>query len=167
MLINKHLMIRGKMAVTVEEKLNEIGIKLPVAAIPVANYVPYIIDNGSLYISGQLPMGADGIAYVGQLGASINVENGRKAAELCAINILAQAKAALGDLDKVAQVIKLVGFVNSTAEFGEHPAVINGASDLMVNVFEDKGKHSRSAVGVSSLPFQAAVEVEAILRVNV
>ncbi len=150
----------------IDKKLKEIGVSLPIPARAVANYVPYVIDGHNLYISGQLPMGTEGLAYTGKVGMAISVENGAKAAETCAINLLAQAKAALSDLDRIDRVLKLVGFVNCPDQFEQHPVVINGASDLMVKVFDDAGRHARSAVGVSSLPFNASVEVEAIFRIK-
>lgn len=153
------------MAGNIDARLKELGIELPQAAAPAANYVPTVQSGSMLYISGQLPMLDGQIRYKGKLGGDVSVEDGAACARLCAINILAQAKAALGDLDRVARIVKLVGFVNSTPDFGDQPKVVNGASDLMAEVFGDKGKHARSAVGVSSLPFGAAVEVEAILEI--
>ena len=150
---------------TIEARLSELDITLPKAAAPAANYVPTIITGSTLYISGQLPMGPSGIEFVGKLGDTLNAENGAEAARLCAINIIAQAKSALGDLEKVGRIVKLVGFVNSTAEFAEQPKVINGASDLMVAIFGDKGRHARSAVSAVSLPFGVAVEIEAIIEI--
>lgn len=149
----------------IEARLEALGIALPTPAAPAANYVPFVESRGMLYVSGQIPVGANGIEFVGTLGAAFAVEDGRAAAKLCAVNILAQAKAALGDLDRVARVVKLVGFVQSAAGFTDQPKVINGASDFMVEVFGDKGRHARSAVGVSGLPFGVAVEVEAIFEI--
>lgn len=153
------------MASLVESRLQELGIVLPTPAAPAANYVPFVESRGMLYISGQIPVGANGIEFKGRLGAEFSIDDGRAAARLCAINVLAQAKAALGDLDRVARLVKLVGFVNAAPGFGEEPKVINGASDLMVDVLGDKGRHARSAVGVSDLPFGVAVEVEAIFEI--
>lgn len=150
---------------TIEQRLIDHDIELPEAAAPAANYVPAVRSGAMLYISGQVPVWNGSFRHVGKLGANISVEEGQTAARLCALNIVAQAKAALGDLDRVARVVKLVGFVNSTPEFGDQPKVVNGASDLMAEVFGDKGKHARSAVGVAALPFGVAVEVEAILEV--
>jgi enamine deaminase RidA (YjgF/YER057c/UK114 family) len=149
----------------IDRRLEALGINLPAAAAPAANYVPAVESQGYLYISGQIPMGPNGIEYVGKLGQELDIAAGRAAARLCAINILAQAKAALGDLDRVARVVKLVGFVNSDPAFGDQPKVVNGASDLMVEVLGDKGRHARSAVGVAALPFNVGVEVEAILEI--
>lgn len=149
-----------------EKRLQDLGFALPSAPQPVANYVPALKSGGLLFISGQISKGADGRLVVGALGADISVDDGRRAAELCALNILAQAKAALGSLDAIAQVLRLTGFVAATADFTDHPKVINGASDLLVAVLGDAGRHTRSAVGVASLPLGAAVEIDAILQVR-
>lgn len=150
---------------TVEARLNDLGIELPSPAAPAANYVPFVLSGKQLFVSGQMPMGPDGIAYVGRVGVDVDIEAGAAAAKLCAINILAQAKAALGDLDRVEQCIKLGGFVNAAPDFTQHPEVINGASDLLVAVLGDKGRHARFAVGAGSLPRNAAVEIDAIFAV--
>ncbi len=149
---------------SIEDRLAELNITLPKAAAPAANYVPYVISGNHLYISGQIPMGANGLEYIGKLGENTSVEDGQAAAKLCAINILAQAKSALGDLEKVKRLVKLVGFVNSTPDFTDQPKIINGASDFMVAAMGDKGPHARSAVGVAALPFGVAVEIEAIIE---
>ncbi|MDR7146986.1 RidA family protein [Rhizobium sp. BE258] len=147
-------------------KLKEMGITLPQAAAPAANYVPYVISGGLLYISGQLPMEGGKVAVTGHLGKNVDVAAGQRAAELCAINILAQASAALGgDLSRIKRVIKLNGFVASAPEFVEQHLVINGASNLIANVLGDAGKHARAAVGMAALPFNAAVEIDAILEI--
>lgn len=148
-----------------EARLKELGIDLPTPAVPAANYVPFVRTGALLFVSGQLPMGPKGLEAVGRLGADFDVEAGRAAARLCAINLIAQVKAAIGDLDRLLRVVKLTGFVASAADFGDHPKVVNGASDLMVEVFGDRGRHSRSAVGVAALPFGAAVEVEGIFEI--
>jgi len=148
-----------------ESRLEALGITLPAAAAPAANYVPAVESQGYLYISGQIPMGPNGVEYVGKLGQELDIAAGQAAARLCAINILAQAKAALGDLDRIGRVVKLVGFVNSDPAFGDQPKVVNGASDLMVEVLGEKGRHARSAVGVAALPFNVGVEVEAIIEI--
>ncbi|NRG19179.1 RidA family protein [Rhizobiales bacterium] len=153
------------MAGEIESRLAEIGIDLPQAAAPAANYVPYVITGSQLFISGQIPMGANSIEHQGKLGDDYSVEMGQAAAKLCAINILAQAKAALGDLDKIERLVKLVAFVNSTPDFGDQPKVVNGASDFMVEALGEKGRHARSAVGVAALPFDVAVEIEAIFEI--
>ena len=154
------------MAGTIEKKLAELGIALPTPATPVANYIPFVRTGALLYVSGQICFDADGkLAAKGQLGGTVSVEDGQKAARACAINLLAHLKAALGDLDKVARVVRLGGFINSAAGFVDGPKVMNGASDLMVEVFGDKGRHARTTVGVSALPADAAVEVEGIFEV--
>jgi enamine deaminase RidA (YjgF/YER057c/UK114 family) len=155
------------MAGTVEKKLQELGITLTAPPAPVANYVPFVRSGTLLTVSGQLCLGADGkLVAKGQLGAGVSIEDGQKAARACAINVLAQVKAALGDLDKVTRVIRLGGFINSVGGFPDGPKVMNGASDVMVAVFGDKGKHARSTVGVSALPADAAVEVEGLFEVS-
>lgn len=154
------------MAGTVEEKLRSLGIALPTPAAPVANYVPFVRTGNQLVVSGQLCFGPDGkLVATGQLGGSISMEDGQKAARACAINLIAQVKAAVGDLDKVVRVVRLGGFINSAPGYGDGPKVMNGASDLMVEVFGDKGRHARSTVGVSALPAGAAVEVEGLFEV--
>ncbi|MBN9433034.1 MAG: RidA family protein [Bosea sp.] len=149
----------------IEARLASLGITLPQPAAPAANYVPFVESRGMLYISGQIPVGPNGVDYVGKLGEEFGIEEGRAAARLCAINILAQARAALGDLDRVARIVKLTGFVNGTPAFTDQPKVVNGASDFMVEIFDEKGRHARSAVGVGGLPFGVAVEVEAIIEI--
>ncbi|MCC6983401.1 MAG: RidA family protein [Bauldia sp.] len=153
------------MAGEIEARLRELGIELPVTPAPVANYVPTVESRGFLYISGQISIRPGGEKVLGRLSSPKDVESGRKGAEICAVNLLAQAKAALGELDRVARVVKLTGFVNSAPEFAEQPKVINGASDLFVSVFGERGKHARSSIGVAALPFNATVEVEAILEI--
>lgn len=153
------------MTTTIEGRLKALGLSLPNAPAPVANYVPTCVTGGLLFISGQVSRKADGDVITGKLGAGLEVATGREAAKVCALNILAQAKAALGSLDRIERVVKLTGFVNSAPTFVEHPQVVNGASDLLVELLGDKGRHTRSAVGVAALPGDAAVEVEAILAV--
>lgn len=153
------------MSDTAEARLAALGITLPSPAAPAANYVPTVRTGSLLFISGQIPVDSEGLRYRGVLGAGFDIEEARAAAHLCAINILAQAKAALGDLEKIVRVVKVTGFVASTADFGDQPKVINGASDLFVSALGERGRHSRSAIGVSALPFGAPVEVEAILEV--
>ena len=150
------------MAGEVERKLAEMGIALPSAA-PAGSYVPAVIEGKLLYVSGQIPMGADGPEFIGKLGQDMSVEEGRDAARLCAVNILGQAKRALGDLDRISRVVKTQNFVNATPDFTQHPEVANGASDFLVEVLGEKGQHARAAVGMSSLPRGVAVEVDAVI----
>jgi enamine deaminase RidA (YjgF/YER057c/UK114 family) len=155
------------MAGSVEKKLQELGIVLHEPRAPMANYVPFVRTGNLLSVSGQVCIDSEGkMIAKGQLGGGVSIEDGQKAARACAINLLAQVKAALGDLDKVTRVVKLGGFINSAAGFLEGPKVMNGASDLMVAAFGDKGKHSRSTVGVAALPSDAAVEVEGLFEVS-
>jgi enamine deaminase RidA (YjgF/YER057c/UK114 family) len=155
------------MAGSVEQKLAALGITLHTPAAPVANYVGYVRTGNLLVVSGQVCFDAEGrLVAKGKLGAGVTIERGQAAARACAINLLAQAKAALGDLDKVVRVVRLGGFVNSAPDFVDGPKVLNGASDLMVAAFGDKGRHARSTIGVAVLPADAAVEVEAIFEVT-
>ena len=150
----------GKIA----ERLSSLNITLPQLVAPLANYVPFTISGKTLYISGQLPV-KDGAIVKGLPGDNMSVEEAAAAARLCAINIIAQANAALGgNLDRITRCLRLGGFVASTPNFFDHPKVINGASDLIVEVFGDAGKHARAAVGVAALPLGAAVEVDAIFE---
>lgn len=149
----------------VEARLATLGIALPDAPNPVANYVPSSLTGNLLFVSGQISKAADGSIAKGRLGGDLTVEAGREAARLCALNILAQARTALGSLDRIGQVLRLTGYVNAAPEFTDHPQVLNGASDLMVEVLGEKGRHTRVAVGVSSLPLGCAVEVDAIILV--
>ncbi len=153
------------MSHTIQQNLEKLGVTLPEAAAPAANYVPFVKTGNQLFISGQLPMQDGKIAKTGKIGAELSIEDGVEAARLCAINLLAQAKAATGDLSKVVRLVKIVGFVNSTSDFGDQPKVINGASDFMVAAMGEAGRHARSAVSAGSLPFNAAVEIEAIFEV--
>jgi enamine deaminase RidA (YjgF/YER057c/UK114 family) len=150
----------------IDARLNELGLTLPDAPAPAANYVPFVRSGDMVYISGQISRDAAGL-ITGRLGATMDVADGVAAARTCALAILAQARAACdGNLDRVARVVKLVGFVNSTPDFTDQPKVINGASDLMVAVFGDAGRHARSAVSAASLPLGVAVEIEAILQIG-
>ncbi|MEF0943145.1 RidA family protein [Rhizobium sp. BR 362] len=154
------------MSDAIESRLKELGFVLPQAAAPAANYVPYVISDNLLYLSGQLPMENGKLGVTGLLGRDVDVAGGQRAAELCAINILAQAKAALnGDLGRIKRIIKLNGFVASAPEFVEQHLVINGASNLLANVLGDAGKHARAAVGMAALPLNAAVEIDAIMEI--
>lgn len=155
------------MAGSVEKKLQELGITLKEAPAPVANYVPFVRSGNLLMVSGQLCFDANGqLAAKGRLGDSVSIEDGQRAARACAVNLLAQVKAAVGDLDRVLRVVRLGGFINSAPGFTDGPKVMNGASDLMVAAFGDKGKHARSTVGVAALPADAAVEVEGLFEVS-
>lgn len=155
------------MAGSVEQKLASLGITLPTPAAPVADYVAFVKSGNLLTVSGQLCFGPDGkLVAKGQLGGAVSMEDGVKAARACAINLLAQVKAAVGDLDKVVRVVRLGGFINSAPGYGDGPKVMNGASDLMVEVFGDKGRHARSTVGVAALPAEAAVEVEGLFEIG-
>ena len=155
------------MAGTIDNRLAEIGIELPEAAAPVANYVGYVVSGNHVYISGQVTVEGGAFKHIGKLGQDIDVEEGARAARLCAINILSQLKAACGgDLDRVVRCVKLGGFVNATPDFTDHPKVINGASDLMVEVFGDKGRHARFAMGAGSLPLGIAVEIDALFEID-
>lgn len=154
---------------SVDSKLAALGITLPQAAAPIANYVPAVISGNMLIISGQLCLGSDGKLaqeHTGKVGDQVSTEAGIAAAKLCAINVLAQAKAALGSLDRIERCVRLGGFINCTADYATLPQVMNGASDLMVAVLGDKGKHARSTVGMAQLPLSAAVEVEAMFEVR-
>ena len=148
-----------------ETRLAELGVTLPDAPAPAANYVPWIRTGTLVFVSGQIPM-QDGALVTGKLGDDMDVDAGAAAAKLCAISLLAQVKAACGgDLDKLRRVVKLTAFVNSTADFGDQPKVVNGASDFLVEVLGEAGRHSRSAVSAASLPFGVAVEIEGIFEV--
>ncbi len=150
---------------SIEAKLAELGITLPEPAAPVAAYVPVVIAGGLAYVSGQVSI-IDGKRLNGRLGEDLTLEEGVAGARACGLMILAQLKAALGSLDRVEQVVKLGAFVNSTPDFTDQPKVANGASQLMVAVFGEAGKHARSAVGVPSLPLGVAVEVDAVVAVR-
>jgi enamine deaminase RidA (YjgF/YER057c/UK114 family) len=153
------------MAGTIEAKLAELGITLPQPAAPVANYIGYNIVGNLVIVSGQIPFVDGKIAVTGKLGAGVSIEDGQRAARACFVNLLAQVKAATGgDLDRVKRVVRLGGFVACTPDFTQQPQVINGASDLAVAVFGEKGKHARAAVGCPSLPGDAAVEVEGMFE---
>jgi enamine deaminase RidA (YjgF/YER057c/UK114 family) len=155
------------MAGTIEQKLAAQGVVLHEPASPVANYVGFVRSGNLLFVSGQVCVNPEGkLIAKGKLGAGVTVEQGSAAARGCAINLLAQIKAALGDLDKVVRVVRLGGFVNSAPDFLDGPKVLNGASDLMVMAFGDKGRHARTTVGVAALPSDAAVEVEGIFEVS-
>ena len=155
------------MSDTIRSRLESRSISLPEAAAPAANYVPYMRTGNLLYISGQLPLGADGLTHTGKLGSDLSVADGQAAARQCAINILAQANAALGgDLERIVQLVRITGFVAGLVDFTEHHLVVNGASDLLAEALGERGRHSRAAVGVAALPLNASVEVDAIIEVK-
>jgi enamine deaminase RidA (YjgF/YER057c/UK114 family) len=149
----------------IDARLAELGLTLPAAAAPVAAYVPVVVAGGIAHVSGQLPF-VEGKLVTGRLGEDVSIEAGTEAAQACAVMILAQLKAALGSLDRVERIVKLGVFINSAGSFTDQPKVANGASELMVAVFGEAGKHARSAVGVPVLPLGAAVEVDAIVAVR-
>lgn len=149
----------------IETRLAELGLTLPDAPAPAANYVPWVISGNQVFVSGQVSMNASGLIR-GKLGADLSTEEGAEAAQACALSLLAQLRAAVdGDFARLRRVVKLVGFVNCTADFTDQPKVVNGASDLMVAVLGDAGRHARSAVGAPSLPLGVAVEIEAIFEI--
>ena len=150
----------------IDQRLVELKLELPNPASPIANYIPAVRSGNLLFLSGQICQWNGERRFIGKLGAEISLEQGREAAKLCGLNLLAQAKRALdGDLDRIVRVVRLGGFVNSAPDFSEGPKVLNGASDLMVQVFGDKGRHARTTVGVASLPADASVEVEGLFEV--
>ena len=154
------------MSETIEKRLSDLGVTLPVAAAPAANYVPYCRSGNLLFTAGQLPLKDGKLQASGLLGRDVDIATGKDAAKYCAINILAQAKAALGDLEKISRLVKITVFVASAADFVEQHLVANGASDFLVAALGERGKHARSAVGTASLPLNAAVEIEAIFEVE-
>ena len=150
----------------IETRLAELGVTLPDAPAPAANYVPWVVDGDTVWVSGQISAGPDGM-ITGKLGEDLDVTAGAAAARACAISLLAQVKVALGgDLDRLDRVLKLTGFVNSTPDFIDQPKVINGASDFLVEVLGDSGRHTRSAVSAASLPLGVAVEIEGIFKIR-
>lgn len=151
----------------IETRLAELGVTLPAAPAPAANYVPFVVSGNMVYVSGQISQAEDGSLITGKLGVDMEVADGAAAAKRCAISLLAQLKAACGgDIDRLVRVVKLVGFVNSTVDFTDQPKVINGASDFMVEALGDAGRHARSAVSAASLPLGVAVEIEAIFEIS-
>lgn len=162
-IIEKNRFSKGS---AVEENLRRLGLELPDPPKPAGAYVPAVISRGLLFISGQIPRVDGKLAYTGRIGAELSREQGYEAARLCALSSLSAAKDALGDLGKIRRVVRLGGFVRSAEGFTEHPAVLNGASDLFLEVFKDRGKHARVAVGVSELPAGASVELEVVFEVD-
>ena len=154
------------MAGTIEQRLAELGIELPQASAPAANYVPFVVSGNLVFVAGQVPMWNGEIRHRGRLGDDFTIDDGYQAARLCALNVIAQVKAACGgDLDRVVRCVKLGGFINSAPAFTDQPKVMNGASDLIVEVFGDKGHHARFAVGAPTLPLGVSVEVDAIFEI--
>ena len=154
------------MAGTIDARLAELGITLPNPAPPMANYIPYNTPGNLVFVSGQVPLDDGRIAIMGKVGATVSVDEGRRAARICFINVVAQLRAACGgDLDRVVKVVRLGGFIASPAEFTQHAAVMNGASDLAVEIFGDAGRHARTTIGVPALPGDAAAEVEGIFEI--
>jgi enamine deaminase RidA (YjgF/YER057c/UK114 family) len=154
------------MSGTIEKKLDELGIALPTPAAPIANYVGFVRTGRLLFVSGQLCLADGELVAKGKLGPQVTIEQGQAAARACAVNLLAQVKSALGDLDKVARVVRLGGFINAAPDFVDAAQVMNGASDLMVAAFGDKGRHARTTIGVAALPADASVEVEGTFEVS-
>lgn len=149
---------------TVEALLAELGLTLPAAPAPAANYVPFVVTGNLLFVSGQISKSPTGEVFTGKLGVDLGIEDGQAAARICALNILAQTKAALGSLDRITRVVRINGFVNSAPDFNDHPQVINGASNLLGEILGTKGAHSRCALGVANLPFGVAVEIDAVIE---
>lgn len=150
----------------IETRLKELGLTVPRLAAPVANYAPSVVSGDWIYVSGQLPMVDGKLTYTGKLGRELRLEQGYEAAKICALNCLGALRQALGSLDRVERIVKISGFVNSDPEFTDQPKVINGASDLLGQVFRDRGVHARSAVGAASLPLDACCEVELIAKIK-
>ena len=154
------------MAGVIDQRLAELGIELPRAAAPAANYVPFVVSGKYVFVAGQMPVESGNIMYRGRLGDGMTVDDGYQAARLCALNIIAQVREACrGNLDRVVRCVKLGGFVCSTPDFTDQPKVMNGASDLMIEVFDEKGRHARFAVGAPALPLGVGVEVDAIFEI--
>jgi len=149
----------------IEARLKSLGIELPPAPMPAANYVPWVRTGNLVFIAGQIPMADGATKWIGKVGKDYSVEQGQQAARLVCINLMAQARAAVGDLDRIARWVKLGAFVNCIDGFEQQPQVVNGASDLLVEVFGEKGKHARFAVGVNALPRNVAVEIDAVIEV--
>lgn len=150
----------------IEEKLQSLNISLPTPPKPAGSYIPVVVSKSWAFVSGQIPIKDGKVAFIGKVPTSQSIENAQKAAKLCAINALAQLKAELGNLDKITKIIKISGYVNSEQNFSEHPKVINAASDFLYDVFGEKGKHSRIAIGVNSLPLDSTVELDMIVEIS-
>ena len=149
----------------IDDRLRDLGIELPTPMAPIANYVPFVQAGSLIVVSGQIPAVDGKIAFTGKLGGGVSIDTGQRAAAVCFINVLAQLRTALGDLARVRRVVRLGGFIACTPDFTQHALVMNGASDLAVNIFGDAGRHARSTIGVPSLPGDAAVEVEGMFEV--
>lgn len=154
------------MAGEIEAHLHALGIALPTPSAPAANYVPAVISGGFVFVSGQMPLNAMGLAFAGKIGREFDVAAGKEAARLSAINVLAQAKAALGELDRVRRIARVTGFINAAADFAEPHQVLNGASDLFVEVFGERGRHSRTVLVAANLPMNAATLIDAIIEID-
>ncbi len=149
------------------QRLAELGIELPQAPAPAANYIPFVVTGNLVFVAGQVPVQNGEVRFKGRLGEDMDVDEGYQAARLCGLNLIAQAQAAAdGDLDKIKRVVKLGGFVNATSDFTDHPKVVNGASDLMAEVFGEAGKHARFAIGAGSLPLGVSVEVDGVFELE-
>ncbi len=155
------------MAGKIDARLKELGIELPQAASPAANYVPYAVSGNLVFVAGQVPFWNGELKYIGRLGDDTDIETGQAAARTCALNIIAQVRAACGgDLDRVKRIVKIGVFINSTQDFDKQPVVANGASDLLVEIFGDAGRHARFAVGSNVLPMGVAVEIDAVVEIE-
>ena len=154
------------MSSSIEKRIADLGVTLPAPGAPAGNYVPFVIAGNLVFMAGPVAREAGKMKYTGKVGRDLSVEDGQAAAKLCAVNLLSQLKAACGDLDRVERCVRLGGFVNSPPDFLDHPKVVNGASDFIVEVFGERGQHARTAVGVSALPLDSAVEVEAIFQLK-
>jgi enamine deaminase RidA (YjgF/YER057c/UK114 family) len=154
------------MAGKIEARIKELGIEMPNATKPVANFVPCVQTGNTLFVSGQVSSWNGEYRHIGKVGREISLEEAQKAARVCALNVLAQSRAHLGDLDRITRIVMVQGFVNAVPEFTDHPRVINGASDILVEIFGEAGKHARFALGAGSLPFNVAVEIAAVLEVR-
>jgi enamine deaminase RidA (YjgF/YER057c/UK114 family) len=149
----------------IEKKIKSLGLKVPAAPAPAGNYVPFVVTGNLIFLAGQIPLTADGPQFQGKVGADLTIEHGQAAARLCVLNMFAHLKNALdGDLDRLTACVKLGGFVNAAAGFDQHPQVINGASDLMVAILGDNGRHARFALGAASLPLDVAVEIDGVFE---
>jgi enamine deaminase RidA (YjgF/YER057c/UK114 family) len=148
----------------IQERLDELDVTLPIPPKPAGSYIPVVVSGNLAFVSGQIPMQDGKVVFTGKVPTEKSVEEAQKAAKLCAVNILAQLKANLGNLDRIARIVRLSGFVNSTPDFTEHPKIINAASDLFFDIFGENGRHARIAVGVASLPLDSTVEIDAIIE---